>query len=45
MQEDAEAADLDDVLDVGLCKLSRSQQVGLLAAPGKEIAVVERALH
>ena len=36
---------LGDMLDVGLSQLSRSQQVGLLAAPGIKIAIVKRALH
>src|SRR5271166_1722798 len=36
---------LGDVLDVRLSQLSRAQEVGLLAAPGEEIAVVKRALH
>ncbi len=36
---------LSDMLDVGLPKLSRPQQFGLLATPGEKIAIVERALH
>ncbi len=36
---------LGDMLDVGLPKLSRPQQFGLLAAPGIKITIVKRALH
>ena len=36
---------LGDVLDVGLCELAGAQEFGLLAAPGVEIAIVERALR
>ena len=36
---------LGDLLDVGLCELSRPQEFGLLTAPGKEVAIVELALR
>ena len=36
---------LSDMLDVGLGELAGAQEFGLLAAPGVEIAIVQRALQ
>ena len=36
---------LGDMLDVGLSQFSRSQEFGLLAAPGEEVTLVKDALH
>ena len=36
---------LGDMLDVGLSQFPSSQELGLLAAPGEEIALVEDALQ
>ena len=36
---------LGDMLDVGLSQFPRSQELGLLAAPGEEIALVEDTLQ
>ena len=35
---------LGDIFDICLREVPRPQQFGLLAAPGKEIAIVKRAL-